>query len=406
MRRTAAPPALLALLALAALTGAALVLALLPHSACGQQGCPPNEPKLVVSFRPVSFASLQGWLDDDHAAALAAFRLSCPGIAINASRFEEREGFGAPEAWKAVCTEALTVDSAAARSFFERRFEPVALAGRDGAAGRVTGYYEPELRGSRTRSDAYPAPAYAKPRDLVTADPEAFRPILRGERLAGKVEGGLLVPYETRADIEAGALAGRVEPILYLASVADAFFLQIQGSGRVTMAEGGQLRLAYAAQNGKPYTAIGGALIARGAIAREDMSMQAIRDWLGRNPAEAGAVMNLNESYVFFREEALRDPSVGPNGAEGVPVSPGRSIAVDDAVYPYGIPIFVTARIGSADGKGQEDTARLMIAQDTGGAIRGIVRADYFFGWGAEAERRASNTNGRLTMVLLRPKPR
>lgn len=406
MRSAAARPHLIVLLVCAALSGAALTAALLPRTACSQQGCPgePPPPKLTAGLKPVAFSALEGWENDDHAAALTAFRLSCQDIVTDASRFATREDFGTPQAWATACQTALATAPADARAFFESSFQPMAVSGSDGATGRVTGYYEPELKGSRTRSNAFPAAALAKPSDLVTADPEGFRPILRGERLAGKVTDGMLVPYETRAEIEAGALAGRASPLLYLASPADAFFLQIQGSGRVALAEGGKVRLAYAAQNGHPYTAIGAALIARGAIARADMSMQAIRAWLESHPDEADAVMNLNESYVFFREQPLPDPSVGPDGAEGVPVTPGRSIAVDDAVYPYGVPIFVTARIGAADGAGQEETARLMIAQDTGGAIRGVVRADYFFGWGPEAERRAGATNGTLQMVLLRPK--
>jgi membrane-bound lytic murein transglycosylase A len=347
---------------------------------------------------------MDGWARDDHAAALAAFQLSCRGIVADPARFSEREGFGAPAAWSGACIAALSTEPPDARRFFESRFEPVVIAGSGGKVGRVTGYYEPELKGSRTRSAAFPAAALARPGDLVTADPEGFRSILRGERLAGKVKDGMLVPYETRAEIEAGALDGRTAPLLYLASAADAFFLQIQGSGRVTLAEGGEVRLAYAAQNGHPYTAIGAALIARGEVARDAMSMQAIRNWLDTHPDRAAEMMNLNGSYVFFSERPLPDPSVGPDGAEGVPVTPGRSLAIDDAVYPYGLPVFVTARVGAADGAGQEETARLMIAQDTGGAIRGVLRADYFFGWGEEAERRAGATNGTLRMVLLRPK--
>ncbi|MCC6918161.1 MAG: murein transglycosylase A [Alphaproteobacteria bacterium] len=405
MATTGVRPRGLALLVLAALTGAALAILFLPRSACSHDACPDiSAPPvaLKVDFAPTTFAKLAGWAEDDHAAALAAFRQSCKAIAADASRFADHEGFGSPEAWAAACGEALTASDA--KSFFESRFEPVVLAGREGRSGRVTGYYEPELKGSRTRSDAYPAAALARPDDLITADPVAFRPILRGERLSGKVVDGMLVPYESRAEIEAGSLGRRATALLYLASAADAFFLQIQGSGRIALAEGGQVRLAYAAQNGRPYTAIGAALIARGEIASGDMSMQAIRAWLDSHPGEAAEVMNLNESYVFFREQPLPDPSVGPDGAEGVPVTPGRSIAVDDGVYPYGVPLFVTARIGAADGTGQEEVRRLMIAQDTGGAIRGVVRADYFFGWGPEAERRAGATNGALRIVLLRPK--
>ncbi len=345
----------------------------------------------VVELHDIAFADIPGWAADDHAAALAAFQKSCAALP-DAARFPQ---FGDAEAWSRACAAAGTADTASARHFFETRFQPAAVSG----TGKVTGYYEPELTGSRAKSAAFPAPVYARPADLVTADPEGFRALLHGERLAGKLENGTLKPYDTRAEIESGSLDGRADAIVYLPSTVDAFFLQIQGSGRVKLQEGGWLRLNYAAQNGHPYSAIGAALIAEGAIPREKMSMQAIRAWLAANPDRAAAVMNLNASYVFFRALALDDPALGPPGAEGVPLMPGRSLAVDSRLYPYGLPVFVTAR-----GTGAGDIARLMIAQDTGGAIRGAVRGDIFFGWGVEAEAAAGVTNAEAAFVILRPK--
>ena len=330
---------------------------------------------------------------------MAAFRASCTGIVADAGRFAKFSDFGSPGAWASACAAAFATIPGAARNFFESRFIPARASDGEKTEGKVTGYYEPELKASRTASADYPVPVYARPRDLVSADPEAFRVILRGERLAGKVIDGVLKPYETRADIEASGLAGRADALLYLPSAADAFFLQVQGSGRVAFPDGGALRLNYDAQNGRPYTAIGAALIAEGAIPREQMSMQAIRAWLAANPDRAAEIMNLNESYVFFRELPLEDPALGPPGGEGVALTPGRSLAVDSRLYPYGLPVFV-----SAAGAGGGDVARLMIAQDTGGAIRGVVRGDIFFGWGAEAEAAAGVTNAPATFIVLRPK--
>lgn len=391
--------ALLGGLALGFVAGAALLWALLPSPACSETGCPPpaEAPLPLVGLSEIAFADMPGWTADDPTLALAAFRASCRGIAADSERFSRFTGFGSPDAWVKVCAAAAKASDA--RTFFEANFRAMRASEAGAADGKVTGYYEPELKGSRTRSAAYPAPVYARPGDLVMADPAAFRVLLRGERLAGKVIEGTLVPYETRAEIEAAGLAGRAEPLLYLPSTVDAFFLQVQGSGRVTLVDGGAVRLNYAAQNGQKYTAIGAALIAEGAIPREKMSMQAIRAWLAANPARASEVMNLNASYVFFRELPLDDPALGPPGGEGVALTPGRSLAVDSRLYPYGLPIFVTAT-----GTGAGDIARLMIAQDTGGAIRGVVRGDIFFGWGDAAEAAAGETNAPANFVVLVPR--
>ncbi len=374
---------------------------LIPAPACGQTDCaPPATPPVpVVSFTDIDFADIPGWLADDPAPALAAFRASCAGILVDAGRFARFAQLGPPAAWARVCAAALQAAPADARAFFETNFIPARVSDGGEIAGRLTGYYEPELSGSRSPSAAYPAPIYGRPLDLVTVDAEAFRALLRGERMAGKVEDGVLKPYETRAEIQAAGLRGRAEAIVYVASAADAFFLQVQGSGRVMLAEGGALRLNYAAQNGQPYTAIGAALIAEGAITREAMSMQAIRAWLAANPDRAAGIMNLNKSYVFFRELTLDDPEVGPPGAEGVALTPGRSLAVDSRLYPYGLPVFAATTDGSLG-----NFARLMIAQDTGGAIRGVVRGDIFFGWGEIAEAAAGAANAPATFVVLRPR--
>lgn len=393
-------PALAAGLLAAFAAGAALswaVLSSLPEPEPEATSSPPAVP--VVSLTPLAFADIPGWAGDDLSDALKAFQASCAGMKPDDPRFARFPAFGDAAAWANVCAVAATTGAENARAFFESRFSPALASDGEAADGKVTGYYEPELKGSRTASEAFPATVYARPDDLVTVDADAFRAILRGERLAGRVEDGVLRPYPGRAEIERDGLTGRAQIILYLPSVIDAFFLQIQGSGRVMLAEGGAVRLNYAAQNGRRYTAIGGPLIAEGAIPREKMSMQAIRDWLTANPNRAAEIMNLNESYVFFRELPLDDPSLGPPGAEGVPLTPGRSLAVDSRLYPYGLPIFLTA-----PGTGGGDFARLMIAQDTGGAIRGVVRGDIFFGWGQAAEEAAGKTNAPAGFIVLVPR--
>lgn len=356
-----------------------------------------------VTYTPMAVSAVPGWAADDPGAALTAFRASCPGIIANAGRFEGRV-FGEGAEWQALCRTALETTPKDARAFFESGFEALAIAPKGSAKPLLTGYYEPELKGDRRWSMLYPAPIYGVPSDLVMIDVAAFDGIPDGQRLAGKVVEGRLVPYETRAEIETAAYAARIPALLYVSSTIDAFFVQIQGSGRVLMADGTTIRIGYAAQNGHPYVPIGKTLVARGEIARADATMLAIRDWLIAHPLEADAVMDLNPSYVFFRATPLEDPASGPLGGEGVGLTPNRSMAIDPAWYPYGLPIFVNATIAAADGVAEEPTARLMIAQDTGGAIRGVIRGDLFFGWGAEAERRASGTRGAAEFYALRPK--
>jgi membrane-bound lytic murein transglycosylase A len=220
-----------------------------------------------------------------------------------------------------------------------------------------------------------------------------FRPAWRGERIAGRVDKGNLVPYSSRAEIEQGALSGRGLELAWAADTIETFFLQIQGSGRVRLADGGELRVGYDGQNGHPYVALGRVLIDRGLLPREQVTMQSIKAYLRAHPDEAAALMRENPSYVFFRELS----GDGPVGAQGVALTPGRSLAVDRAFVPLGAPVWLVA----------EDIARLLVAQDTGGAIRGPVRGDLFWGHGAEAEARAGamKARGRAWLLLPRESP-
>ncbi|MFC7475160.1 MltA domain-containing protein [Dankookia sp. GCM10030260] len=312
-------------------------------------------------------AALPGWAEEDAAAALRPFLASCRAPAWRGAA----DGPGGDRAadWAAACAEAAAVPAGGERAFLERRFRLLPAA-----AGLLTGYYEPELSGRLAPDAAHPAP------------------------LRGPPPEGTVMP--DRAAIEAGALEG-LAPHLAYADPVEAFFLQVQGSGRVLLPDGGVLRLGHAGQNGHPYRAIGRVLIERGAVAREAMSMQAIRGWLAAAPpGEAAALLRTNPSYIFFRrQEALR-PDEGPIGTLGVPLTPGRSLAVDAAHVPLGAPVWLVTR-DPLDGT---PIRRLVHAQDTGGAIRGPGRGDLFWGWGAAAAAKAGPMRAPAALWVLLPR--
>ncbi len=269
----------------------------------------------------------------------------------------------------------------------------------------MTGYFEPELKGSLVRDETYNTPIRALPEDLVQVDLGQFRDDLRGRRIAGEVKDGRLVPYADRADIQAGALGEKERVLAWVDSPIDAFFLHIQGSGRIRLPDETVLRVGYAGQNGHPYTAIGRVLIDEGEIPRQRISMQSIRAWLAAHPEDASRVMETNASYIFFRPIDVSDPALGPLGSQGVPLAPERSLAIDPRYHAFGMPIWVETKAPTSSSV--DDPAvfrRLMIAQDTGGAIRGVVRGDLFFGHGEEAANRAGRMNspGRFYVLLPR----
>lgn len=378
---------------------AALALAALAACAPREAPPPPAAPPLPkLALAPASFADLPGWADDRHAEFLPAFARTCARLARLPDDRETGLGGRAAD-WRAPCAQAAAVpvgDNAAAKRFLETAFRPF-LASDEAAGpdGLFTGYYEPELRGSLTRGGAYTIPLRARPADLVMVDLGEFRPELRGQRIAGNVVNGNLRPYPARAGINQGAIDNRADVLVWVDDPVDAFFLEIQGSGRVVLPDGRVLRLGYAAQNGQPYVAIGRTLIERGALTRETVSMQSIRAWLSANPAEARAVMETNPSYVFFR---VLDGD-GPLGAEGVALTPGRSLAVDRSLIAMGVPLWLDAEDPLTP---NTRIRRMMMAQDTGGAIRGAVRGDVFWGAGAEAAERAGKMRspGRYWILL------
>jgi membrane-bound lytic murein transglycosylase A len=365
------------------------------------------EPDRLVLV-PGRFSDLPGWREDAVEAALSTFLKSCARIEREKRRAVEFLGTLAE--WRQACTGAARVpggDRGAARSFFEVTFTPVAASNHGERKGLFTGYYEPTLHGSRQPSPRYTVPLYRRPPELVTVDLGLFRDDWKGRRIAGRVEDRELRPYPDRTAIQKGALVGRGLEIAWVDDPIDAFFLEIQGSGRIELAEGGVLRVGYAAQNGQPYFAIGHDLIERGALKKEEVSLQSIRAWLLAHPREAPQVLGRNRSYVFFEE--LKGE--GPLGAEGVPLTPGRSLAVDLQYLPLGVPVWLdgtapaaTAAPAASEKAPDRPLRRLLIAQDTGGAITGPVRGDVFWGHDEAAASIAGRMKNAGRIWLLLPK--
>lgn len=344
-------------------------------------GTGPDAARPVPAQRPglekvsADFRALPGWIDDDHAQALPAVQRTCRWVESQPSDrpLGPHPAAGTTADWRPICSALRALpanDPEAARRFFEDNFTPVSLS--DGQEGLFTGYYEVELRGSWTRTDSYNVPIYRTPK--------------RGKR-----------GIPSRARIVDGALKGKGLEILWVDDPIDAFFLEIQGSGRVKMADGSVVALGYAGQNGHGYYPIGRHLIDIGYCTPEQVTMPLIRRWLNEHPAEAKRVMNLNPSYVFFQ---LR-PNVGARGARNMELTAGRSLAVDAGHIPLGVPLWLELRDAPVP---NGEIKRLVVAQDTGGAIKGPVRGDLFWGHGAEAEDGAGvmKAKGRYTMLAPR----
>jgi len=344
---------------------------------------------------------MPGWSDDPVDEAWAAFRVGCAALVASAST---------RALWQGPCAAATAIspaDRRAVRQFFESHFSPYQVLTADGrATGTITGYYEPLLDGSRTRSARYSVPLYMPPDDLLTIDLTELYPEFRDKRLRGRVEGKRVIPYWTRADIDNGRAPVAAGVVAYVEDPVEAFFLQIQGSGRVRLAEGGIMRVGYADQNGQPYRSVGRILVDRGELPLERASMQGIREWGRRNPAKLGPLLDENPSYVFFREVPTPAPGTleaqidGPIGSLGVPLLRERTIAVDARSIPLGAPVFLATTWPLST----KPLARLVLAQDTGGAIRGAVRADYFWGFGEDAGRQAGRMKQDGKMWILWPK--
>ena len=362
----------------------------------------PPAPELAqrATYAAVGWEALPGWRDDRLDAAWPAVIIGCRKLAAGAKT---------AAVWQRPCTAADEVDGRdgrAVRAFFETHFSPYRVAAAGGDIGLVTGYYEPQLGGSRTATPAFGVPLYAVPDDLLTVDLGGLYPELGDKRVRGRVEGKRVVPYWPRADIERGKAALANKVLAYVADPLDAFFLQVQGSGRIALPDGSAMRIGYADQNGHPYRSIGRVLVDRGELTLERASKQAIEAWGRAHPAELAALLDENPSYVFFREVPPPPPGSleaaidGPIGALGVPLLAERTIAVDPRAIPLGAPVFLATTLPQST----QPLNRLTLAQDTGGAIRGAARADYFWGFGGAAGEAAGRMRQDGRMWLLWPK--
>jgi membrane-bound lytic murein transglycosylase A len=379
--------------------------------------CVSAPPPRPAHGTPVAWSSLPGWSEDRHAEAWPALLAGCERLRKRAE-------------WKAICEDTELFpepDDRTARAFFETRFEArVQVNGNGEASGLITGYYEPLLHGSHARTDRFRYPIYRPPADLLIVDLGEVYPELNGKRLRGRLAGRRVVPYFSRAQIDNGHAPLAGNELLWVDDPVGLFFLQIQGSGRVRLPDGRMVMVGYADQNGHPYQSIGRRLIDLGELKREEVNLDRIRAWLAANPERAMEVLNSNPSYVFFTELDASKP--GPLGSLNVPLTRERSLAVDPAHVPLGLPVWVDTVLTTAStleacrdagppratGNTKPASAecaatpyrRLMFAQDTGGAIKGAVRADLFFGFGPEAEQRAGHLKSPGRLYVLVPRPR
>jgi membrane-bound lytic murein transglycosylase A len=362
-----------------------------------------------AQYLPLAWSDVVGWSDDDHLSAYKAFRVSCRSIA--AQRDAAPESKAESKALGASLSEPCRIarsldlsDGARAKAFFEEHFSPLRISRLGEADGFVTGYYEPVLDGSRTQTDVYNVPIYRRASNLfVRGFKQDSASLPNKGPVYRKIGRRKLVPYYDRGEIEDGAIAGRGLEICWLKDPTDLLFAQIQGSARIRMEDGATIRINYDAYNGYPYTAVGRILIERGIIPKEEMSMQKIRDWMAQNPDGAKELRRQNRSYIFFREVNLSDKDEAV-GAQGVPLTAGRSIAVDKALHVYGTPFFIEGELPIDSEKSKTPFHRLMIAQDTGSAIVGPARADLYFGAGHEAGRVSGRLRHNMHFVMLVPK--
>ena len=356
-------------------------------------------------YVPLGWSEVAGWSDDDHLAAYRAFRTSCRPIAAQNGPPLDSKALGT--SLRDPCRSARSLelsDGATAKAFFEENFLPLRISRLGEGEGFVTGYYEPILEGSRTENEIYNVPIYRRPSNLfVKGQTHASTGLPNKGAVYRKIGRRKLVPYYDRAEIEDGKIEGRGLEIAYLKNQTDLLFAQIQGSARIELPDGSMVRINYDAHNGYPYTPVGRILIDRGIIPREQMSMQKIREWMEQNPDGANELRRQNRSYIFFREVNLseKDEAVG---AQGVPLTAGRSIAVDKALHVYGTPFFIEGDLPIESERSKTPFRRLMIAQDTGSAIVGPARADLYFGAGAEAGRVAGRLKSNARFVMLVPK--
>jgi membrane-bound lytic murein transglycosylase A len=356
-----------------------------------------NPAAPLAKLSPIGFQSLPGWQQEDFQGFWPAFLENCRIMRLRATP------------WARACRDAESVSSTTEtiRQFLESRFTAFALTDASGArSSRITGYYEPLLRGSRVREGPFQTPLYRAPRDLVNVDLSSIYPELKALRLRGRLEGGRIVPYYTRAEIERQKLLAGQE-LLWVDDPIDAFFLQVQGSGRVQLPNGEIVRVGYAEQNGHPYQSIGRWLVDRGELALSEASMQGIKNWVARNPHRRDELLHQNPSMVFFKEINALNSNAGPPGSMGLPLTAERSLAVDPRFVVEGSLVFLDTRVprpGVPAGDAGVRFQRLMIAQDKGSAILGAHRGDIFFGTGSAAGEVAGRMRADGTMYVVLPR--
>lgn len=369
----------------------------------------PNPPGPLrfadTRIEPLAWSEVEGWAADDHATAFATFLASCRAVVGSAK--VSRDTRPIYPALVSICRRAraaVPLDGEASRKFFEENFRPVRISKVDDPNGFLTGYYEPVVEGSRTLTDEYKVALYRRPQDIVhmgrKRKAESFP---NTGRVMRRLKRGKYVPYFDRAQIEDGALAARNLEIAYVKDQADAFFIQIQGSGRVRLNDGSVLRVNYDGHNGYPYTPVGRILIERNIIPRAEMSMERIREWMAANPDGAKELRRQNRSFVFFRVTGLPEHEEAV-GAQGVPLTAVRSIAVDRNLHVYGTPFFIAAELPIATEASTTKFRRLMIAQDTGSAIVGPARGDLYFGAGDEAGKVSGRIKNPARFTMLMPR--
>ena len=388
------------LIAIAALLGACA-----PTPKPSALPAPPKPEKpSKIALRAIALDALPGWQDDHHGEALVAFQKSCARILIRPKDRDLAANAQAPGGkvaqWQVPCRVAMGLDTAdrlAARRFFESWFVAYEVRENGGSVeGLFTGYFEPELNGALEQSGVYQTPLYARPADLVSVSLGTFEAELGGTTIWGRVENGRLQPYPSRAAIDDGQVLG-LEPLVWVEDPVEAFFLHVQGSGRVRLEDGSVMRLGFAGKNGRTYKSIGRVLIDSGEIPADRLTMDSIRNWVLERPKQGAELLKKNPSYVFFRKLE----GDGPLGAQGVALTAERSLAVDRRYLPLGAPMWLSTHESL---NAQKPYNRMMIAQDTGGAIKGVVRGDIFYGAGEVARARAGNMKrpGRYYLLLPR----
>ncbi len=364
---------------------------------------PPSERDASsLTLRVTDYPDLPGWNGDDHASVLPTLLRSCEKIEAKdpSSMLGTDLRMGRVEDWAAICADARKIrpgNMVEAKYFFESRFIAYRVGENYDTNGLFTGYYEPELNGRWAPQEGFQTPIYARPKDIISINLGDFRSTYVGSKLVGRMEGNAVVPYYSRAEINDGALKGRELEILWVDSPVDAFFMHIQGSGRIKLQDGSHVRVGYAGRNGHEYKSIGRVLVNRNVMPLEKVTAPAIRDWLATNPDAANELMNQNRSFVFFRVIE----GDGPIGAQGIPLTPGRSLAVARTFFPLGVPIW----LDTTDPLNEKlPLQRLLVAQDTGSAIKGAVRGDVFWGFGNDAARRAGLMKQKGSYFVLLPR--